>query len=344
MNQLTSQVIRKPKTDERLLWDILLGGYAYRTLLVAYHLKLFPLLAEQPLTAVKVAETLNIQIRPTNALLTFCTAAGILDFNNDLYSLTSLAEDYLLENSPTFFGGLLELHIANDALMSFDKFKNAVLTNTPQVYDHGNLFQSHEEQAKLAQVFTHAMHGHSMGPALAWSSLIDLSQYQVLLDIGGGSGAHAIASTLNWPNLQAIILDIAPVCEVADKFIAQYGLQNRVKTCVSNMWDDSFPVADIHFYSEIYHDWSPEKGRLLTQKSFDSLKSGGRIIIHEMLYNDQKTGPIAVSSCNAGMMLWTEGQQYSGLEISTMLSEVGFENIAIKPTFSYWSIVTADKP
>lgn len=343
MNQFTSQAIRKPQTDESLLWDIVLGGFAHNLLLVAHNLKLFSLLANQPLTAVKVAEALNIQMRPANALLTFCTSVGILDLNDNYYSLTSFAEDYLLESSPTYFGGFLELNIANDAIFSFDKLKNAVLTNSSQIYDNGKLFQSHEEQVKLAQIFTHAMHGHSMGSALAWSSSIDLSKYQVLLDIGGGSGAHAIAATLKWSNLQAIVLDMAPVCEVTEKFIASYGLESRVKTYVSDMWNDSFPVADIHFYADIYHDWSPEKGRFLTQKSFDALETGGRIIIHEMLYNDQKTGPIAVANYNTAMLLWTEGQQYSGLEISTMLTEVGFNNIEIKPTFGYWSIVTACK-
>ncbi|MBA3922469.1 MAG: methyltransferase [Nostocaceae cyanobacterium] len=344
MNQPTSQAIRKPQTDERLLWDIILGGFAHRLLLVAHDLKLFSLLATQPLTAVKVAETLNIQIRPANALLTFCTSVGILDLNNNYYSLTPFAEDYLLESSPTYFGGFLELNIANDAILTFDKFKNAVLTNSSQVYDNGKLFQSHEEQVKLAKVFTHAMHGHSMGAALAWSSSIDLSKYQVLLDIGGGSGAHAIAATLKWSNLQAIVLDMAPVCSVAEEFITSYGLQSRVKASVCNMWDDPFPSSDIHFYADIYHDWPPEKGRFLTQKSFDALNSGGRIIIHEMLYNDQKTGPTTVANYNTAMLLWTEGQQYSGSEISTFLREVGFDNIEIKPTFGYWSIVTACKP
>lgn len=343
MNQPSTQAIRKPQTDERLLWDILLGGFAHRLLLVAHNLNLFSILDKQPLTNVQVAEALNIQIRPANAVLTFCASVGILDFDGTHYSLTSFAEDYLLESSPTYFGGFLELNIENDAVLSFDKFKNAVLTNSSQVYDNGKLFQSHEQQAKLAQVFTHAMHGHSMGAALAWPNLIDLSKHQVLLDIGGGSGAHAIAASLRWSNLQAMVLDMAPVCSVAEEFIANYGLQNRVKAYPSNMWDEPFPASDIHFYADIYHDWPPEKGRFLTQKSFDALNSGGRIIIHEMLYNEQKTGPIAVANYNTAMLLWTEGQQYSGLEISTMLSEVGFNNIEIKPTFGYWSIVTACK-
>jgi hypothetical protein len=37
------------------------------------------------------------------------------------------------------------------------------------------------------------------------------------------------------------------------------------------MWQDPFPPAEVHFYSQIYHDWPPERCRLLTRKSFESL-------------------------------------------------------------------------
>ena len=73
--------------------------------------------------------------------------------------------------------------------------------------------------------------------------------------------------------------------------------------------------------------------------------AGGRIIIHEMLYNDDKTGPFPVAAFNIVMLLWTtEGQQYSGRELSAMLTEAGFTDIEVKPTFGYWSIVTGRKP
>jgi len=44
------------------------------------------------------------------------------------------------------------------------------------------------------------------------------------------------------------------------------------------------------------------------------------------------------------MLGWTEGEQYSGKELSEMLREAGFGNIQVNPTFGYWSIVTAQKP
>jgi hypothetical protein len=44
------------------------------------------------------------------------------------------------------------------------------------------------------------------------------------------------------------------------------------------------------------------------------------------------------------MLLGTQRQQYSGREISAFLTEAGFREIEVKPTFGYWSIVTGVKP
>jgi hypothetical protein len=227
----------------------------------------------------------------------------------------------------------------------FVKFhEKAILTDTPQIYGSGDLFKSHEEQAELARTFTRAMHSSSMGPALAWPEVLDLSGHRLMLDIGGGSGAHCIGAALKWSNLQALVFDTPPVCEVAEEFITRHGLQSRIRTQVGDMWQDPFPPADLHLYSQIYHDWPPEKCQFLTEKSFESLESGGRIVIHEMLYNDDKTGPFPVAAFNIVMLLATEGQQYSGSELSAMLTEAGFIDIEVKPTFGYWSIVTGRKP
>ena len=332
------------RADDRPLWDIDWGMLAGPTVLVAYDLKLFPLLAEQPRTLAQVCSALNIAPRAATVLLTTCTALKLIQVQEEVYSLTPTSEEYLLETSPTYFGGYFDLLIETNSLVSFESVKKAVLTNTAQVYGTGDLFKSHEEQTALAGAFTRAMHGHSMSSALVWPNLIELSDYQLMLDVGGGSAAHAIGAVQRWPHLQAIVLDIAPVCEVADEFIASHGLQDRISTQVSDMWTDPFPAADIHFYSDIYHDWPPEKCQFLTQKSFESLKPGGRLIIHEILYNDTKTGPLAAAAYGVAMLLNTQGQQYSSGELSMMLKEAGFTEIESRATFGYWSMVSGRKP
>ena len=133
-----------------------------------------------------------------------------------------------------------------------------------------------------------------------------------MLDVGGGSGAHAIGAVTHWPHLRAVVFDLEPVCEVAREFIAKAGLQDRIETQSGDMWEDPFPEADLHFYSNIYHDWSREKGAV------------GFTIL---------------------MLVWSaDGGQYSGRELSEMLTDAGFRQIETKPTFGYHSIVTGVKP
>jgi hypothetical protein len=109
------------------------------------------------------------------------------------------------------------------------------------------------------------------------------------------------------------------------------------------MWNDSYPEADLHFYGMIFHDWPADQCRFLARKSFESLPSGGRIIVHEMLFNTERTGPFGVAAFNMVMLMYIEGEQFSGREITGFLSEAGFTDIEVKPTFGYWSIVTGRK-
>ncbi len=346
MSQPDAAAIRKPGMDDRPLWDVVFGVYGYPAVVLAHKLKLFPLLAEKPRTLSEVCDALNIARRPAAAILTAATALGFLHLQDGRYELTPLSESYLLEGSPTYIGGYWDAAlIPYYAVCSLESLEKAVLTDTPQIYGGGReMFQSHAEQADLARAFTRAMHSTSMGPALAWPDTLDLSGHRLMLDVGGGSGAHCIGAALRWPTLQALVFDTPPVCEVAEEFIAGHGLQGRISTQIGDMWQDPFPPADLHFYSMIYHDWPPEKCQFLTRKSFESLEPGGRLVIHEMLYDDDKTGPFPVAACNIVMLLWTEGQQYSGAELSAMLGEAGFTDIEAKPTFGYWSIVTGRKP
>ena len=101
MTQHTSETIRKPRTDDRPLWDVVLGVYGYPAILLAHKLKLFPLLAENPRTLPEVCAAVHIAHRPAAALLSVCASLGLVQIQDGRYSLTPVAEDYLLESSPT---------------------------------------------------------------------------------------------------------------------------------------------------------------------------------------------------------------------------------------------------
>jgi O-methyltransferase/methyltransferase family protein len=336
--------LRAPRVDDRPLWDVMLGLWGYPAVLVAHELKLFELLAAKPLTLEEVCKTKQLAPRPAEALLAVCTSLGLVSRRGGRYSLTVLSREYMLPSSPLYFGWYYDAWRLIISVWLPDSLRDAVLTDKPQgvFSDPGGVFASwHKEHAAD---FTRAMHSASIGPAMAWPRKLDLSRHRVMLDVGGGSGAHSIGAVTVRPKLKAIVLDQPPICAIAAEFAEKYGVADRISTQSADFFNDPYPEADLHFYGMIFHDWPPDRCRMLARKSFQSLPSGGRIVIHEMLFNNDRTGPFPVAAFNVDMLVAMPGQQYSKRELSTMLKEAGFRNLEVKPTFGYWSIVTGTKP
>ena len=345
MTEEVSKEAQKPQTpDDRKLWDVVLGLYGYPALLLAHKLGVFSLLEHGELSLAVICERLNVKPRPAEAILTAATALGFLSVKEEHYSLTAVAEHYLLKKNPSYFGYMWDLMIENDQVHSFKSLERAIRTDEPQVYGGAGIYRPEEVQTELARRFTRSMYSMSITSAFHWPEVLDLSAHHVMLDIGGSSGAHSIGAVSKWSNLQAIVFDFPTVCEIADQFIAQHGMQDRIKTCEGDMWRDELPAADIHFYSTVYNDWPPEKCSFLTAKSFNALPSGGRIVIHGMIYNEDKSGPFAAAAFSMLMMGWTEGKSYSSTELSAMLRDAGFCDIEVRPAFGYYSVVTGLKP
>lgn len=121
--------IRKPRQDDRPIWDVLFGIFGYPAVLVAHNLKLFPLLAEKPLTISELCDALKIERRPAEALLAVCASLSFIQLVDGRYATTPVADDYLLESSPASFCGYLDLVTNNFPVWLVDSLIKAVLIN-----------------------------------------------------------------------------------------------------------------------------------------------------------------------------------------------------------------------
>jgi SAM-dependent methyltransferase len=318
--------------------------YLHAALFISHKVGLYEFLGNHHRSAAEVSQRTKLAPRAALALLSASSALGFVAANAKGFRLTQTGKDYLLADSPTYRGPQIEWKVKFAAAESYENIERSVLSNSPHGMEGAEWAKLQTEQADFAREFTSMMHAQGIAPALAWPDKVDLSRARTMLDVGGGSGVHAIGAALRWKRLSATVFEISSVCEVAAQYAKQYGVAARVKARAGDMWKDPFPAADVHFYSQIYHDWSDDKCRELTAKSFSSLKPGGRIIIHELFYNDSRTGPVGAATMEMVMMVWTTGRQFTGREIGTMLREAGFGKVLVKRTFGDWSIVTGVKP
>jgi hypothetical protein len=327
--------------DDRPLWDALLAIFACPAILVARDVGLYTALRDGPRTIDELSSALEIAPRPMRSLLAVQLAVRLIEPAGDGFALTALARAYLLPDSPSYFGGFLDLVQMGAPMYTYDGLKRVVRADAPTM---GDVFDPGAQDPGFARAMTGGMHAMSAAPARAWPRACGW-QPKVLLDIGGGSGVHAIEAAQRWPELEAIVLELPSVCEIAEETIARHGLTARVRAVSGSMWKDPLPAADAHFYSQVFHDWPLAQCALLARRSFESLPPGGRIIVHEMLYEDDaKSGPLAIAGLSLSLLFGTQGEQYSSAEIQAVLAGAGFVDLTTTRTFGYWSIVTGRRP
>lgn len=314
-----------------------------QTVLVAYDLGFFKLLSGKSLSIQNISDYLKINERAVQAVISCCCAMGLIESRDGkTYQLSQSSESYLNEDSSTYYGGVFDLLIKQIEIMSFEIVKKSILTNTPQINGGVDVF-SDSVGLGSTRDFVKATHQKAIAPAFYWTRLLKLDAYSQFVDIGGGSGIHTIAACLNNPSLRGIVCDRKPVLFYAKEYIEEFNLAARISLQKIDIWEDPFPPGDVYFLSDIFHDWSKEKCISLAEKCFQSLPQDGLIVLHEMLFNENKTGPFLSAAYNMKMMLWTEGQQFSHFEVQEILYEAGFPSVKILKSLGNWSLIVGEK-
>lgn len=334
----------KPKYDDRKIRSVINQSIVSQAILVAHEIGLFEVIGQHRKTLEEICALLSLPFKSAFALLVLCIQNELITQIDLDYELTDYAKEYLLKESPFYFGPILNLIIEQNQVRSYTSIKESLLSDQPSVYQGRGLFETHEQEKILLERFAAAMHAKSLGCASAWPEWIDLSYHQVFLDIGGSIGTHVLCACKKWEHLKGIIYERPAVCTLAEDYIQCYQMENRITTWSGDMWKDPFPQSDVHFYSDIFHDWPPEKACFLSKKSFDNLPAGGKIILHEMLLNPQEADAQNAAAYNLNMLLWTQGQQFSRDELQSTLEEAGFVKIQAQKTFGDWSIIFGEKP
>jgi hypothetical protein len=333
-------------TDDRLVWDTWLAIYRLPVVTVADEVGMFAALAAQSLTTDELAAQISVGARALAIHLGLLAALGFVERHDRRWRATAAARTWLHPDAEGYAGPLLHRFRDHHPLHA-----QLLATLRPEV--HAEAYQSAvaewergEMPPGLAQMITAFMNAHSRAAAKAVGFQPLFGQVRSLLDVGGGSAVFSIEVAKAHPSLRATVMEIAAVCAEADRYIAASGLGPRVGTQSVNMFTQAWPSDyDAHFLSNILHDWSDETCRLLVKKSFAALPSGGRIVLHEMLMDDDGCGPLPAAAFAMLMLLGTRGRQYTLAELRGFLEPAGFTDIeAFSTGGGYYSLIVGRKP
>ena len=339
-----------PNCSDKLIWDIWLSSNHLPALTVADELGLFSFLEKEPASSLSIARKFFLSFRGTEALLGILTSLGFLVQQNGKFCLTLDSRNFLLPNSPYYKGGLLKM-IRYD-MPTHEGVKEALLndpfsTTTSITKDKPNTdnWKKGDFGSEWAKKTTEVMHDSSFPGAMSLANQGVFNNVKKLLDVGGGSGCFSIAAANFNAGIRCSILEWPQVCAEAEKYVQEFGFEDRIDTYGADMFKEPWPQGyDGILFANVFHDWMQPESLELGRKAFENLASNGRIFIYEQLLNDTKDGPLAVSAFTMLMMRAAQGKMFSSQEMEDILTECGFVDISITPVYTYYSLIQARKP
>lgn len=310
------------------LMQLVAGVWGFKTLAVGVEFGLFTRLAGgRTITVTEAAAEFGMDERPADLLLAASASLGLLEKADAGYRNSELAEQFLVEGRPYYFGAQIRYSDLRTYL-PWHRIGEALRSNRPLTWDpqqQQSMFDTTDPE--MVAEFWDAMFSTSRFTARALTEAYDFGAHRRLLDVGGGAGAFPIELCQRLPRLQATILDLPHVCTRAEERIAEAGLTGRIGVVAGDFRaDPALPDGhDVVLLSMILHDWDEATNRALLARCHAALPSGGAIVISELLLNDERTGPPAAALMGMNMLVETEGgKNYSGAEYISWLGDAGF--------------------
>ena len=126
------------------------------------------------------------------------------------------------------------------------------------------------------------------------------------------------------------VFDSPSVCEIARKNVAAKELSARIDTYPGNLFTTAFPSdIDTILFCHMFTIWSPEENQRILRKSSDALPPGGRVIIFNMMGNDDDNGPMSTALGSPYFMAIAtgKGMLYSWLDYQQWMEKAGFSRV-----------------
>ena len=340
-----------PATDPTPIFEFFRGALATELLTAAVvEFDLFRRLAEQPQSFDDLRAEIGLQRRPAVVLFTALRAMGLIttDVGGRL-TLTSLSREHLLSRSEFDVSGYVGLAGNSPGVREMIERLN---TNRPAgaaVKEQGTAFiyregtESAMEAEVSARFLTLSLAGRAKNVAPVLAERVSLDGVKTLLDVGGGSGIYSIAWLRRHPALRAIVWDRPEVLKIAREMAEQYGVADRLDFVSGDMFVDAVPKADVVLLSNILHDWDEPECRVLVARCAAALSSGGRLLIHDVLLNDDHSGPLPIALYSASLFSLTEGRAYAAREFQAWLVEAELQLLPITTTLVHCAVIGGRK-
>ena len=308
--------------------DTVMGYRKAKVLMVAASLELFTHL-ERWRSVTELCSAAAIKVRPAEVMLDALVSMGLLVKSNGRYRNTPLAGRFLVRGRTAYMGDNLKYQE-----MIWDAW-----SDLGGVLKRGRAKRCLErwllERKGFTKEYLLGMRNIASAPSRQIASLLNGDSPRAMLDVGAGPGTYSLALLRKYPGLTATLLDLPGSGDIAKRIIGcHHRLARRIKFVAADYKtaDLGQEAYDLILLSHITHDEGPAVNQRLIARSFEALRPGGKVLIHDFMLDDDRVQPGFAALFSVHMAVYTEaGRVYTAGEYRDWLVQAGFRKAVFHP-------------
>ncbi len=292
----------------------------YHVLQAMAQFGLFDLLADsEPRSADRLAAELNADARALDICGRILTRAGLLTYQDGLFSLTDTARDLAVP--------LSELKWVWRRRKNYADLYETIRTGRPAMVTSGGVIQENEADARQFLTMLHRQSADGVAEAVKVLQRVGaeqpVSDQWRILDLGGGHGRYAATFAAQLPNAEATLFDRVLATRIARE-LSGTGFMTRNDDF---MKDDLGGPYDTVFTAFVVSGIAIEDVQALFARLRKVIVPGGALVIEDMFVDPvQNLQPGFAIDFQLTLLLENEGGRFRTVpEISGLLKDTGFE-------------------
>lgn len=312
--------------------------YPWFAMHAGIQLGLFTLLANGPMRGDEMARALGVDARQLQPLLDNLLLAGLLTIADGRYANADEAGRFLVRGTPAYMGAQFELW--DEFWRAIGQTAATIRAGAPQAehdYSHMNeneLFAWMRPLNEIAIAFGHALLARH-----------DFTTYRSLLDVGGGLGGLSVVLTRAYPALHATVVDLPTVTPLAERYLAEEGMRDRVDILAVDVVHDA-PTGqyDAAVLMRLLRCLSADHARTVLRNVGAALRPGGTIIVVGTVLDDSRLTPTNAVRVNLVFLnMYDGGEAFTETEHHAWLAQAGFTDIRREEALGITGLITARK-
>jgi hypothetical protein len=316
------------------------GFWTSRAVYIAAKLGIADLLQSGPKTVQELAAATGTHAPSLYRIMRALTSAGVFKKeHDDRFALTPLSET-LVTSVPGSVRPFIISELGQEHYPAWGNLMHSVKTGEI-AFDNFfgmDIWKYFAQNPDDAAVFNDSMSGMTAAANDAIMSVYDFSQFNTVIDIGGGHGGLITSILQKNPQTKGVLFDAPSVIEGARAKLESAGLTDRCETVGGDFFQAVPAGGDAYVMKWIIHDWEDEKAIKILKNCRQHMQSNSRLIIVDCVVPDNDD-PDFSKTFDLNMMVMTGGKERTAAEFRELLAAAGFKLLRTIPTDVPTSIV-----